>query len=288
MQENFSQYHLTTELAQKHSHSTYLASPVNEPERQVVLIIFSASLYHFPHEREKLLLKARRIKELKHLHLAPILDMGIENEQPFVVREYLPGESLRSRLKKSAPHRLELRDALTIVSQVGQALAYAHKHIIFHGNLKPENILFDVNDQAVLTDFYIGDKNDILIRDQTKQEYALCYLAPEQFASTCDSRSDQYALGCLAYELITGQMPFAAQTLASIMGHYHNTPSPPLSEKVPHLPPSLDIAVLKALNIDPSERFLDLSLFLEVIRSVLAPPPTFPIVRSTRVSRQRW
>src|SRR5690242_9709125 len=90
MQKNFRQYSLIRELAKKHSHSSYLASPINQPERQVVLTIFAASLFRSSHERESLLQKAQRIKELQHPHLLPILDMGIEEEQPFVVREYLP------------------------------------------------------------------------------------------------------------------------------------------------------------------------------------------------------
>lgn len=90
MQEKFYQYDLTRELAKKYSHVTYLASPTNpqipkghtgghsEPEDQVVLTVFTASLFHFPHERENLLRKAQYIKQLEHPHLLPILDMGIE------------------------------------------------------------------------------------------------------------------------------------------------------------------------------------------------------------------
>jgi len=168
------------------------------------------------------------------------------------------------------------------LSQVGQALAYAHEHNIFHGNIKPENILFDANDQAVLTDFNLVSRNDALIRDQTAEEYAFCYMAPEQFAGICDARSDQYALGCLAYELITGRVPFATQSLASMMGHHSNTEPAPLSERVADVPPSLEAAVLKALAKDPNERFYDFSLFLEVIQSVLSPSLAFPLIRSTR------
>ena len=92
---------------------------------------------------------------------------------------------------------------------------------IVHGNIKPENILFDANDQAVLADFNLVSRKDAIIRDQTSEEYAFCYLAPEQFAGTCDARSDQYALGCLAYELITGRVPFAE---ASAVGMMHASP----------------------------------------------------------------
>ena len=160
----------------------------DELERQVVLTVFSTSLFHFPYEHENLLEKAQRIKQLQHSHLVPILDIGIEEEQPFVVREYLANGSLRSRLKQISPRRLELRDALTIVSQVGEALAYAHEHNVLHGNLKPENILFDATGHIFLTDFYLVSRKDAIIRDQTSGEYAFCYLAPEQFAGMCDAR----------------------------------------------------------------------------------------------------
>src|SRR5258708_22711865 len=293
MPEKFHKYDLTETLSKKYSHATYLASPTNpqrghgEPERQVVLTVFASSLFRFPHERESLLQKAQRIKQLRHPHLIPILDIGIEEEHPFIVRKYLPNSSLRSHLKQLFPHGLELRDALTIVSQVGEALAYAHEHSIVHCNIKAENILFDGNGHAVLTDFNLVSRKDAVIRDQTSEEYAFCYLAPEQFAGISDARSDQYALGCLTYELITGRVPFAAQTLASMMGQPNNTLPAPLSESEVDLPSSLEAAVLKTLAKDPEERFFDFSLFLDVIRSVLSPPPAFPLLRSANSRKYR-
>jgi serine/threonine protein kinase len=280
MQGKLHQYHLTRELAKKYSHVTYLASPTDEPESQVILIVYSSSLFPLPHERKNVLQKAQRIQELEHPHLVPILDMAIDDEQPFVVREYLPHESLRSRLMTLSPDRLPLREALMIVSQVGQALAYAHKHYILHGNIKPENIFLDAHGEALLTDFSLVSRTDAILRDQTTEEYAFCYLAPEQFAGTSDARSDQYALGCLAYELISGQVPFAAQSLASIMGHHNNILPSPLCESIADLPPSLDTALLKTLAKDPAERFFDFSLFLEVVQAALVQPPAFPLLPS--------
>src|SRR5437879_6171981 len=162
MPEKFNQYYLTETLSKKYSHTTYLASPTNQPEHQVVLIVFASSLFLLTHERENWFLDAQHVKQLQHAHLAPILDMGIEEGQPFVVREYLPNGSLRSRLKKISPHGLELREALTIVSQVGQALAYTHENNVIHGNIKPENILFNAHDHAMLTDFTLVNRKDAL------------------------------------------------------------------------------------------------------------------------------
>src|SRR5256885_7066271 len=110
-------------------------------------------------------------------------------------------------------------------------------------------------------------------------------MAPEHFAGICDARSDQYALGCLTYELIAGRVPFAAQSLASMMGHQSSSVLVPLSESVADLPRSLEAAVLKTLAKDPDERFFDFSLFLEIIRSVLSPPPAFPLAHSVHSPR---
>src|SRR5258708_3086798 len=166
MQENFHQYNLTRELASKYSHATYLASPTNEPDRQVVLTVFASSLFRFPRECEDLLQKVQRIKHCQHPHLVPILDMGIEEGQPFVVREYLPNGSLRSYLKEISPDRLQLKDALSMVLQVGQALVYVHEQNIVHGNINPENVLLDSNGQAVLTNFSLVERKDVILRDQ--------------------------------------------------------------------------------------------------------------------------
>ena len=273
MQAKFRQYDLKTELAQKHSHFTYLASPTNEPERQVVLTIFASSLFHSPHEGKNLLLKAECIRQLKHPHLLPILDMGIEQERLFIVREYLPNGSLRSYLKRHSPKHLRLGEALNKVAKVGQALAYAHEHDIIHGNIKPENILLDADGQAFLTDFNLINGNSIIIRDSIAEEYAFCYMAPETFSGTCDAKCDQYALGCLAYELITGHMPFAARSFP-LMKVQHSYALPQrLSRWVAHLPPSLEAVILKTLAKDPARRYPDISQFLKAIRSVMSQLP---------------
>jgi serine/threonine protein kinase len=297
MQKKFRQYNLTKKLAKKYSHSTYLASPSNEPERQVILTVFTSSRLALPHECENLLQKAQCIKELQHPHLVSIVDMGIEQGQPFVVRDYLPKGSLRNRLELLSPQSLELSEALSLVLQVGQALAAAHEHGIFHGNIKPENILFDIHDQVVLADFALVSDMGVIIRDHIAEEYAFCYMAPEQFVGTCDAQSDQYGLGCLAYELITGQEPFGAKnfslasrknsSFASIKEYHSNALPAPVFEDALDLPPSLKVAVLKALAKDPAKRFFDFSLFLEVIQAVVPPSPVFAFARSAQIHENR-
>lgn len=276
MHQKFSQYNLIRKLVEKYSHSTYLASPIDEPGSQVALTLFPLSLCGSP--RENLLLKAEDIKQLQHKHLMPILDMGVEEEQLFVVREYMPSGSLRNRLKSLSPQGLELANALKLLLQVGEALIYAHDLNIFHGNLKPENIFFDANGQARLADFNLISEHNIFIRDHITDRYPLCYIAPEQFVGTCDAKSDQYALGCLAYELITGQRPFAVHSLNLIHKPQSSTGRVRLFETDTHLPLSLEVAVLKSLTQDPKGRFADFSWFIQIIRLISSSllPPTSP------------
>src|SRR5690348_7446048 len=126
MQAQFHHYKILKELAKKYSHSTYLAVPMDEPKRRVVLVVFSASLFSSDDEREAVLEKAEALKKLQHPHLVPIVDLGIAEQRPFVAREYVPHPSLRSYLKQLAPKRLKLQDALALLLQVGEALVYAH------------------------------------------------------------------------------------------------------------------------------------------------------------------
>jgi serine/threonine protein kinase len=273
-------YNLTTTLAKKYSHSTYLASSLEESEQQVVVITFSPSLCSSLHKRKAFLQKAQRLKELQHSHILPLLDAGIEGGRPFVVRNYLPNGSLRSYLKQHSPKQLEPSEALNIILQVGEALTCAHQQNIFHGNLKPENILFDANGKALLTDFTLVSSADVMVRDQISQEYGFCCMAPEQLSGTWDARSDQYAIGYLTYELLTGQGPFATQTLTTMMGNQTHEPLP-LPEEVANRFPTLNAALLKTLAKEPNERFFDFSLFLEVIRSILSLQPAPTLLGST-------
>src|SRR5271157_5878843 len=161
MPNQFYHYTIIKDLAKKYSHSTYLAHPTHEPERQVVLIVFSPLLLSSLHERQALLKRAQFLTKLQHPHLLPILDAGIVEKQPFVVREYVPHQSLRSYLKQIVPDRLKLPEALSLLLQVGEALVYAHSHEIVHGNLKPENILLDASGRALLADFDLLKRKDI-------------------------------------------------------------------------------------------------------------------------------
>ncbi len=289
MHTSFSKYHLSAQLSSKSLKDIYLAYPVDEPEHQVVLKVFDATCLPSNYDYADFVEKANLIKQLNHQYIVPVLDIGVEEnasgshttfkdgdnafDVPYVVSEYLPYGSLRSRMDSASSERLTSADAFNICIQLGQALSYIHQFHIVHGNVKPENILFDADGNVLLADFSLIGLIDTNKLSYKSEAHGLSYMAPEQFIGTVSEKSDQYALACIIYELITGRVPFTAHSF-SLMWLKHSTDVPEAPSKiVPDLPQSVEVALLKALANDPAERYDDIATFIEPFQSVLLPQP---------------
>src|SRR3954470_1355175 len=177
MQERFNRYCPTKQITSKPSGSVYLAYPINHTSQKVILKVFEAASFSSKQQSHHFLQQAKRIRQLKHSSIVPILDAGIEQGQPYLVREYLASDSLRHRLDGLSPRGLDLQDVLKIIFQVGQALRYAHHHHIFHGNLKPENIFFKSNGEVLLADFGIASGMGVTKLDDHSDQQTMNYLA---------------------------------------------------------------------------------------------------------------
>ena len=230
--------------------------------------IFDFRCLNLAQESESLLQKVECIKQFKYTYIVPVLDLGIQQGQPYIVSTYQSSGSLRDRLDYLAPQRLDLADALSIILQVGRTLRYAHQHNILHGNLKPENIFFNEHGKALLADFRIADFIDVTKLDYKSNPNTTCYMAPEQFSGIISEKSDQYALACLTYELITGRMPASVQNFSSIWTKQHTQRTIPLSDLLPDLPEQAEEVVLKAMAKDPSERYATISIFLRALEAL--------------------
>src|SRR5947207_11019016 len=119
MQKRFNHYDLIEQIGNKPLRSAYLAHHVNDVSQKVLLKIFDATCLALNQESGRLLDQVKWIKQLRHAHMVPILDLGIERGQPYVVSEYLSRGSLRHRLDSLSPRRLSLKEALSIILQVG-------------------------------------------------------------------------------------------------------------------------------------------------------------------------
>ena len=195
---------------------------------------------------------------LHHPHILPLLDSGKANRLPYYVMPYVEGESLRGRLRREK--FLPIQDAIRIATEVADALAYAHGHGIVHRDIKPDNILLE-NGHALITDFgiarAISEAGGERLTETGLAVGTAAYMSPEQAdsAGEIDARADIYALGCVLYEMLTGDPPFVGSSAQAILARKATEPAPRLRAVRETITPSLESSILKALSRVPADRF---------------------------------
>lgn len=260
-------YRLMSRLASGGFGNVYLAQHTLLPERRVAIKLLHTSLTS-QEEHDQFLQEARFLEELKHPYILPLIDVGISDNLPYQVTEYASGGSLRDLLKQHKSSGLPQDIALTILSQICQALQYAHQRQVIHRDLKPENILFNDKGEALLADFGIA----MMLGNASMQQIESSigtprYMAPEQFQGVVSKESDQYALGCIAYEMLTGHQAFTASNIQVLVyKHAAEAPIPP-SQLNPEIPQAVEAAILKALAKQRNLRYTNVSAFMEAMSS---------------------
>ena len=203
--------------------------------------------------------EAQTIASLVHPHIVRVLDFGEEDGIPYLVMDYAPGGTLRTRHPRGT--RLPPGIIVSYVKQVAEALQYAHDKNLIHRDVKPENMLLGKNNNLLLSDFGL-----VLVaqssRSRTMKEIAgtVPYMAPEQIQGKPRPASDQYALGIIVYEWLSGTPPFQGAAFELFGQHLHATP-PSLREKIPELSLPIERVVMTALAKDPQQRFADMRTF---------------------------
>jgi tetratricopeptide (TPR) repeat protein len=218
-------------------------------------------------ERDSFFHEARLLEVLQHPHILPLLDVGIDQKTPYLITAYAPGGSLRQRLNRQAGQPLPFEEALSLLEQIAQALDHAHQQNIIHRDLKPENLLFDAQGKILLADFGIASVLGSLSFRQTSSSGTPPYMSPEQFKGEVSRESDQYALGVIAYELLTGQKPFVASEVVALMyKHLMEQPAPPRQFN-PNLPEYVEQAIMHALAKERKQRFSDVLAFVSALQT---------------------
>ncbi len=265
MNRQIGNYRVISELANGAYGRVYLAQHTVLMKRTVAIKLLHITHLGSVEEREDFLREAQFLEELKHPYILPILDVGIEDGSPYIVAEYAPNGSLRDRIKSHASHPLPFQEVLTILSQIGQALHYAHQRQVIHRDLKPENILFNVRNEALLADFGLATSLSTTSIKHIDSAGTPRYMAPEQFQGNVSKESDQYCLACIAYELVTGRPPFLDKDFFAIgFKHLTGNPTPP-TQLNPYLPVTVEQVILKAMAKQRTDRYPDISSFVSAL-----------------------
>lgn len=198
------------------------------------------------------------VAQLQHPNVLPLLDSGVAGSYLYYVMPYVEGPSLRARLSNQGP--LPIPDAVRTLTEIVDALAEAHRHGIVHRDVKPDNVLL-TGRHAMVTDFGVAKAVNDAGGTQivTSVGVALgtpAYMAPEQAAGDphLDHRVDIYAVGVLAYEMLTGSPPFSGTSPRVLAAHMSEEPEPPRTRRA-EIPAELEAVVLKCLQKDPAQRW---------------------------------
>ncbi len=207
---------------------------------------------------------ARRFREeanttakLEHPHIIRLLDFAIEQDgTPFLVLDYAPGGSLRTRHPKGSTVPIErVREYL---KDIASALQYAHDQHVIHRDIKPENILFGRKEELLLSDFGIAVLTQTG-RTTVATGYSISgtpfYMAPETYRGNPKKESDQYSLAVVVYELLCGSVPFSGGDFIQIGFMHASEPVPSLLERNPAIPKDVEAVIFHALSKDPNDRF---------------------------------
>jgi DNA-binding beta-propeller fold protein YncE len=246
-------------------------------ERPVALKLIAPELANDDGFRERFLRESRLAASLDHPAILPLYAAGEADGQLYIATRFVDGIDLRAMLATNGP--LPAERTLSLVHQVADALDAAHARNLVHGDVKPGNVLVDASDHCYLCDF--GLTTQIGIGGTTLTgglKGTLDYLAPEQIrGDDVDGRADQYALGCLLYELLSGRPPFRRETEAQTLWAHMQEDADPLREQ-----PELDAVVARALAKEPDERYESCNAFVEDARAALGLAPSPITVRRRR------
>ena len=256
----------------------YKARHSRLPNRFVAVKMFLGDV-DVKREREQFLREARLLDQLRHPAILSIIDVDVQ-ENPlgrdiaYLVTELAPNGSLRDRLE-GIGGPMPLDQSFKLLAQIGAGLSYAHERNVVHRDLKPENILFNDKGEALLADF--GIATVLSSGSRTGDRFGTpAYMAPEQFEGILSKKIDQYALACIAYELLTGQHPFAHVEGAALLDQQkHTRPKRPRLIN-PSIPSTVENALLRALEKERADRYPDIATFLTALQSV--PPPVSSVL----------
>ncbi|MCP5100839.1 MAG: protein kinase [Chloroflexi bacterium] len=232
--------------------------------------------------------EARVIANLQHPHILPVHDFGETDGYTFMAMRFIRGGTLSEWMLKNQP--LSMPQIRRIISQIGDALDYAHSQGVIHRDIKPGNVLIDERGNCLLTDFGLAKLMETSIK-LTRTGGILgtpAYMSPEQgMGQGVDHRSDIYALGVILYEMVTGRPPYQAETPMAIMIKHISAPLPPPHKYKPDISEDIERVILKTLAKEKTDRYESAGDMVQALQQATEPktivtgdaPPTVAAIR---------
>jgi serine/threonine protein kinase len=257
----------TVYLAEEPQHSRLVALKVLHPQLAATL------------GPDRFLREIRLTAKLTHPHILPLFDSGQTNGYLFYTMPYVDGESLRDRLRREV--QLPITEALRIASEIADALGFAHTHGIIHRDIKPENVLLEAG-HAVVSDFGIAKAVCAAGGDEITETGIVLgtaqYMSPEQAAGSprLDGRSDMYSLGCVLYEMLTGDPPFTGSVRDVILARKALDSIAPVRAVRNTVSRSVEEVLNRALARVPADRFRTMDEFVNALTTPTRAVPVAP------------
>jgi len=253
-QATIGEYDVQAELGRGGMAAVFLAHDI-ALDRKVAIKVMSPALLTGEGMAERFKREARTSASLSHPNIIPIYAVKQSAHLLFFVMKFIEGRALDSVIGEVGPLPLPLVQA--VLHQVGDALGYAHRRGIIHRDIKPANIMVDGDGHTIVTDFGIAkvvEAKGLTMTGATVGTPA--YMSPEQCAAReITGASDQYSLGIVAYEMLTGKPPFEADTLVGLLYAQCHTPPAPITAARADLPAPIAAAVMRMLEKEPAQRF---------------------------------
>ena len=237
--------------------TVYLAFDPSSKRDVAVKVLPPESLGKEANSLERFKKELETIASLEHPAIVPVYDVGEQDGRPYFVMRYMAGGSLSMLIQEG---KFSLQDTARIIERITVALDHAHKQGIIHRDIKPDNILFDLNDNPYISDFGVAKLTEVSVDENTESRVVGTpgYMSPEQaYDDRVDARSDVYALGVVIYQMLSGRSieRFSTNTSIEKVRAYLEQPIPEILEVNPDLPPEVDTIIKTAMAKDKFDRY---------------------------------
>src|SRR5687768_5548202 len=239
-------------------------------ERRVAIKMMHRDISSDPAQLERFRREARAVAQLNHPHVVTVIDAGEDEGAPYIVFEYVEGETLKERIRRLG--RLPVAEAVAYAIEIARALACAHANRLVHRDVKPQNVLIDGDGRAKVTDFGIARSLESQGLTATGRVLGTTdYVSPEQaLGHEVTGQSDIYSLGIVLYEMLIGEVPFKADTQVAVAMQHVREPLPDVQRRRPEISASLAAVVERATSKETQNRYGDVDEMVHDLEEVLA------------------